>query len=151
MQVVHRSAPEFVARRLASASSGPDNGACSASSSALRAACRCADGIGEPTKLLPAYLVKLKSNDPRDFIPAVYRGAWDKAAIAGLAPIVLELAAAGDNVALAIFETETLELFATGDIRDTHTGPGPIEGLVLELGDKAAAITPATIFAALYP
>ena len=70
----------------------------------LRAACRTADGIGEPTKLLPAYLAKLGSRDPRDFIPAVYRGSWDKAAIAGLAPIVLELAAAGDETARVIFE-----------------------------------------------
>ena len=28
------------------------------------------------------------SPDPRDFIPAVYRGKWDKAAIAALAPVV---------------------------------------------------------------
>ena len=40
----------------------------------LRAACRAADGIGAPTKLLPAYLAKLGTSDPRDFIPAVYRG-----------------------------------------------------------------------------
>ena len=79
----------------------------------LRAACRCADGIGEPTKLLPSYLAKLGSKDPRDFIPAVYRGAWDKAAIAGLAPIVLDLAAAGDETAHQIFESETLELART--------------------------------------
>ena len=79
----------------------------------LRAACRSADGIGAPTELLPAYLAKLKTSDPRDFIPAVYRGTWDKAAIAGFAPIVLELAVAGDTAARAIFETETLELART--------------------------------------
>ena len=78
----------------------------------LRAACRCADGIGQPTKLLAAYLGKLGSTDPRDFIPAVYRGAWDKAAIAGLAPLVLELAAT-DDTARAIFETEAMELART--------------------------------------
>ena len=79
----------------------------------LRAACRCADGIGEPTELLQAYLAKLGSNDPREFIPAVYRGAWDKAAIARLAPIVLDLAASGDGAARAIFESETMELART--------------------------------------
>ena len=79
----------------------------------LRAACRAADNIGPSTKLLAAYLKKLGSNDPRDFIPAVYRGKWDKAAIAALAPIVLELATAGDPIAKAIFETETLELAKT--------------------------------------
>jgi N-acetylglucosamine kinase-like BadF-type ATPase len=78
----------------------------------LRAACRCADGIGPTTKLLQAYLAKLGSTDPRDFIPAVYRGAWDKAAIAGLAPVVLDLATT-DDTARAIFETEAMELART--------------------------------------
>ena len=78
----------------------------------LRAACRCADNIGPPTKLLAAYLAKLGTRDPRDFIPAVYRGAWDKAAIAALAPLVLELAAT-DDTARALFESEALELART--------------------------------------
>jgi N-acetylglucosamine kinase-like BadF-type ATPase len=79
----------------------------------LRAACRAADNIGPPTKLLAAYLEKLGSNDPRDFIPAVYRGKWDKAAIAALAPVVLELAASSDETARAIFERESMELAKT--------------------------------------
>jgi N-acetylglucosamine kinase-like BadF-type ATPase len=79
----------------------------------LRAACRAADGIGGPTKLLDAYLDKLGSKDPREFIPAVYRGKWDKAAIAALAPVVLDLAAAGDEAARAIFEAEVMELART--------------------------------------
>lgn len=79
----------------------------------LRAACRAADKIGPPTQLLPHLLAKLGSNDPRDFIPAVYRGDWDKAAIAGLAPTVMELAALGDEAAHAIFENESLELART--------------------------------------
>jgi N-acetylglucosamine kinase-like BadF-type ATPase len=98
----------------------------------LRAACRCADGIGEPTKLLPAYLAKLKSNDPRDFIPAVYRGAWDKAAIASLAPIVLEHAITGDAAARAIFDAETHELARTiaGAIANGHL---PRQGVPIAL------------------
>ena len=79
----------------------------------LRAACRAADRVGPPTKLLAAYLAKLGTSDPRDFIPAVYRGKWDKAAIAGLAPLVIELATAGDDTARTIFETETMELAKT--------------------------------------
>jgi len=79
---------------------------------ALRAACRAADGIGPPTALLPALLAKLGAHDPREFIPAVYRGAWDKAAIAGLAPIVLDLAAT-DATAEAIFAEQTFELART--------------------------------------
>ncbi len=78
----------------------------------LRAACRAADGITSPTKLLPAFLAKLGTTDPRDFIPAVYRGVWDKAAIAALAPVVLELAPT-DDTAREIFESEALELAKT--------------------------------------
>jgi N-acetylglucosamine kinase-like BadF-type ATPase len=79
---------------------------------ALRAACRAADRIGPPTELLPALLAKLGSTDPRDFIPAVYRGAWDKAAIAALAPLVLELAAT-DDTARVIFDDQARELART--------------------------------------
>src|SRR5262245_17542258 len=79
----------------------------------LRAACRAADGIGDTSSLLPAFLEKLESNDPREFIPTVYRGSWDKAYIAGLAPVVLEAAAGGDRVALGIVEQETHELART--------------------------------------
>jgi N-acetylglucosamine kinase-like BadF-type ATPase len=97
----------------------------------LRAACRCADNIGPPTKLLPAYLARLGTNDPRDFIPAVYRGAWDKAAIAGLAPLVLELAAT-DDIARAIFENEALELARTA-AGAVANGGLPKEGLPVAL------------------
>lgn len=80
---------------------------------ALRAACRAADGIGEPTSLLPTFLEKLDSPDPREFIPAVYRGSWDKAFIAGLAPLVLSAAADGDRVATRIMDEEARELART--------------------------------------
>ncbi len=80
---------------------------------ALRAACRAADGIGEPTALLPALLKELGSSDPREFIPAVYRGKWDKAAIAHLAPAVWAAAESGDRTAAAIFESEACELATT--------------------------------------
>lgn len=78
----------------------------------LRAACRAADGITAQTKLLPALLAKLETDNPRDFIPAVYRGNWDKAAIAGLAPLVLELSEQ-DTTAAEIVESEALELAKT--------------------------------------
>lgn len=80
---------------------------------ALRATCRAADGVGEPTALLPALLQKLGSADARDFIPAVYRGTWDKAFIAGLAPLVLSVSATGDATASAIVEQEARELART--------------------------------------
>jgi N-acetylglucosamine kinase-like BadF-type ATPase len=80
---------------------------------ALRSACRAADGVGEPTAILPALLKCLGSTEPRDLIPAVYRGEWDKAFIAGLAPLVQNVAASGDRVATAIFEDEARELAKT--------------------------------------
>ncbi|MDY3559641.1 hypothetical protein R5W23_000651 [Gemmata sp. JC673] len=98
----------------------------------LRAACRAADGIGEPTALLPVLLKELGSSDPREFIPAVYRGKWDKAAIAALAPLVLAAAASGDATARGIFEQETRELAQTaaGAVR---AGGLPTEGVPVAL------------------
>jgi Uma2 family endonuclease len=58
----------------------------------------------------------------------------------------------GSRLALLVLpETETIELFATGDVMTTCKGDDPIHELVLELGNGAAVITPAAIFAALYP
>ena len=48
-----------------------------------------------------------------DLIPAVYRGPWDRAALAGLAPVVLTCADDGDATALAIVTTEACELAET--------------------------------------
>lgn len=81
--------------------------------SGLRAACRAADGAGPPTKLLDAFLADLGARDPRDFIPAVYRGAWDRSAIAGHAPLVVATAEAGDEVAHKIVVRQVTELART--------------------------------------
>jgi N-acetylmuramic acid 6-phosphate etherase len=81
--------------------------------SGLRAACRAADGAGPKTKLLDAFLAELGTTDPRDFIPAVYRGVWDRAAIAGLAPLVVECAEAGDAVAHKLVVKQVTELART--------------------------------------
>lgn len=98
----------------------------------IRAACRAADHIGPPTRLLSALLGKLGSNDPRDFIPAVYRGMWDKVAIAGLAPIVMELAIDGDEKANEIFESESMELARTAAGAVFNSGLQP-EGVPVAL------------------
>ncbi|QJW93647.1 N-acetylglucosamine kinase [Frigoriglobus tundricola] len=98
----------------------------------LRAACRAADAIGEPTALLPVLLGELGSTDARDLIPAVYRGKWDKAAIAGLAPLVLNAAAAGDRAATAIFEQEARELARTA-AGAVAAGDLPRDGVPLAL------------------
>jgi N-acetylglucosamine kinase-like BadF-type ATPase len=99
---------------------------------ALRAACRTADGVGEPTSLLPAFLEKLDSPDPREFIPVVYRGSWDKAYIAGLAPLVLGAATDGDRVANRIMEEEARELARTA-AGAVAAGGLPREGLPVAL------------------
>jgi N-acetylglucosamine kinase-like BadF-type ATPase len=99
---------------------------------ALRAACRAADNVGESTALLPALLKELGTPDPREFIPAVYRGKWDKAAIAGLAPVLFAVAATGDRVAGAIVESEARELALTA-AGAVAAGGLPREGLPVAL------------------
>jgi len=97
----------------------------------IRAACRSADGITPPTKLLPALLAKFGITDPRDIIPVVYGGKWDKAAIAGLAPLVLELAA-NDQTAASILEQQALELAKTAAGAVT-AGRLPLDGIPIAL------------------
>jgi N-acetylglucosamine kinase-like BadF-type ATPase len=80
---------------------------------ALKAACRAHDRVGPATVLLDRFVSKMAVAGPPDFIPAVYRGAWDRAAIAGLAPLVLDAAAEGDGVALAVVDHQAKELAAT--------------------------------------
>ncbi|MEO2089896.1 MAG: N-acetylmuramic acid 6-phosphate etherase [Gemmataceae bacterium] len=79
---------------------------------ALRAACRSFDGIGPKTALIDALVKKMSLPAAPDFIPAVYRGPWDRAAIAGLAPVVLELAVT-DTIAAEIVRTEATDLART--------------------------------------
>lgn len=79
----------------------------------LRAACRAFDGVGAATRLTADFVRAMDLNEAPDFIPAVYRGAWDRAAIAGLAPLVLEAAEAGDAPAGQIVLEEATELART--------------------------------------
>jgi N-acetylmuramic acid 6-phosphate etherase len=79
----------------------------------LRAACRAHDGCGPATALVEAFLKKMSLPSPPDMIAAVYRGPWDRPAIAGLAPLVLDAAAAGDAVAVEIVMREATELART--------------------------------------
>jgi N-acetylglucosamine kinase-like BadF-type ATPase len=80
---------------------------------ALRAACRSFDGIGPDTKLIAGLVKRMNVTGPPDFIPAVYRGSWDRTAIAGLAPLVLEIAAEADVIAATIVREEAEELART--------------------------------------
>lgn len=79
----------------------------------LQAACRAFDGIDPPTVLVQRFVEAMKLNEAPDLIPAVYRGNWDRAAIAGLAPLVLEAAKHGDAVATRIVTEEATELART--------------------------------------
>jgi N-acetylmuramic acid 6-phosphate etherase len=80
---------------------------------ALRAACRAVDQVGSPTVLVERFVKRMALAAPPDLIPAVYRGAWDRSAIAGLAPTVLDAGAEGDGVAAEIIASQTHELART--------------------------------------
>ncbi len=100
---------------------------------ALRAACRAADGIAPDSRIPQMVLAQLGSNDLRDLIPAVYRGRWDKAFIAQLAPQVLHLAWDGDPLALPLVQREIDKLAATAVSLVRRTAL-PTEQLPLALG-----------------
>jgi N-acetylmuramic acid 6-phosphate etherase len=78
--------------------------------SGLRAVARAADGRGPATGLTQQFLTRLGLNRPPELIPTVYQGSWDRAALAGLAPLVLEAAEAHDTVAAALVAEAAGEL-----------------------------------------
>jgi len=108
----------------------------------LRAACRAFDGIGTATSLTTGFVEAMNLNEPPDFIPAVYRGTWDRAAIAGLAPLVLEAAERGDFIAGQIVREEATELARTaaGAVRanalPTTNLPVALAGGVITLNEN---------------
>ncbi|MGL4421642.1 MAG: BadF/BadG/BcrA/BcrD ATPase family protein, partial [Gemmataceae bacterium] len=79
----------------------------------LRAACRSHDQIAPATTLVPKFLERMNLAAPPDLIPAIYRGPWDRSAIAGLAPIVFSAATEGDGVAQGILTDEATALAMT--------------------------------------
>ncbi|HUR54193.1 MAG TPA: BadF/BadG/BcrA/BcrD ATPase family protein [Gemmataceae bacterium] len=79
----------------------------------LRASARFADACGPRTALLDAFVSRMGLKEPRDLIPAVYRREWDRAALASLAPVVFEVTASGDEVALRVMRTQADELART--------------------------------------
>jgi len=79
----------------------------------LRAACRSYDQCSPATVLTERFLKQMNLKDVPELIPAVYRGPWDRAAIAGLAPLVLQAAEDGDAVAEGIIRKEAHELAIT--------------------------------------
>jgi N-acetylglucosamine kinase-like BadF-type ATPase len=70
--------------------------------SALEAVAQAADGRGPATSLTEAFLTRLQLQRPQELIPAIYRGGWDRTALAALAPLVFGQADDGDAVAKRI-------------------------------------------------
>jgi N-acetylmuramic acid 6-phosphate etherase len=69
---------------------------------ALQEVVHSADGRAPPTVLTDRLLWAMGGHKPMDLIPAIYRGGWDRSALAGLAPIVLDAAGQGDQIASRI-------------------------------------------------
>jgi N-acetylglucosamine kinase-like BadF-type ATPase len=75
----------------------------------LRAVVRAADGRGPATNLTAALLTALELGHPEQLVGLVYEGG-NRAALAALAPTVLEIASRGDRVAEEIVTTAVTEL-----------------------------------------
>jgi N-acetylmuramic acid 6-phosphate etherase len=78
-----------------------------------RAVARSSDGSISRTRLTEQILAFMGLKEPLEMIHAVYRGDWDRARIATIAPLVLTAAEAGDAVAVAVVENEARELAKT--------------------------------------
>src|SRR5439155_17345691 len=68
------------------------------------------DGRGTATALTDRLLAALGAARPMDLVPAVYRGGRDRAALAALAPLILDVAEGGDAVAGQIVRDAADEL-----------------------------------------
>jgi N-acetylmuramic acid 6-phosphate etherase len=79
---------------------------------ALQAVTQAADARGPATALTEAMLKHLQLAEPKALIQTIYQGEWDRAALAGLAPLVFSAAEAGDGVASGIIEGAAGELAA---------------------------------------
>ncbi len=92
---------------------GDEGSAYSIALTALRAACRSFDGVTPPTLLVERFVTAMNLTAAPEFIYSVYRGAWDRSAVAGLAPVVFAAAADGDATAEAIVTEQATELART--------------------------------------
>jgi N-acetylglucosamine kinase-like BadF-type ATPase len=77
---------------------------------ALRALLRAYDGRSPATELTPRVLDHWQLSTPPDLLHRVYQEHAGKAAIAGLAPLVIDAAVGGDRTAAAIVEEAAAEL-----------------------------------------
>ncbi len=96
---------------------------------ALRAVARMTDQRGPATRLCHSLLKHLALKQPQDLVTAVYGGGLNRPALAALAPLVLEAAEAGDEVASAIVQkgAEQLALAAAAVVQQLKlTSPLPV-------------------------
>lgn len=91
---------------------GDEGSGFSLAQNALRAAVQFADGRGESTRLLGAILEHWQLENPPQLVTRVYRSGLKPADIATLAPLVVQVANAGDNVARRLLE-QAAEALAT--------------------------------------
>jgi N-acetylglucosamine kinase-like BadF-type ATPase len=92
---------------------GDEGSAYALATSALRAVCQSADGLRPPTALTEVLLRRIGSPTTVGLIPLIYRGNWDRAALAGLAPLVLATADHGDALARQIRAEAATDLART--------------------------------------
>lgn len=71
---------------------------------ALQSVTRAADGRGKKTKLVDVVLSFWHLEAVEDLIPRIYQSDWRPADIAQVAPLVVQVAAAGDEVAAKLIE-----------------------------------------------
>jgi N-acetylglucosamine kinase-like BadF-type ATPase len=80
---------------------------------ALRAIARAADQCAPATRLTEVILGRMGLRKPIELIQAIYSGPWDRAQLATLAPIVIDLAIQGDPIACEIATNQARELAKT--------------------------------------
>lgn len=76
----------------------------------LRAVARAADGCEPSTRLLSSALAFFGLSDPNDLLAHLYVGTWQPGSVAEFAPVVVRLAAEGDEVALRVLEGGAADL-----------------------------------------
>jgi N-acetylglucosamine kinase-like BadF-type ATPase len=82
----------------------------------LQAVARAADGRGPATALTEAFLTRLGLARPQELVATIYRGGWDRPALAALAPLVLDAARANDAVAGQLVRQAAEELAETAAV-----------------------------------
>jgi N-acetylglucosamine kinase-like BadF-type ATPase len=102
----------------------------------LQAVARAADGRGPATALTSRLLARLNVKEPAGLVAAVYRGGLDRAALASLAPVILE-AGANDEIAATLIgqAAESLACLAATVARALSLTETPLAlagGLLLE-------------------